>query len=249
MRRFYLFYFSLIFIFVVGCQHTATPSQELKNSTVPKQEVEQKTDDQTCYISWVDFIKLNGVFYVGDVVAAEGNLKEESLGNRYAEIKFKVEGNVFDPSYQSEDGDAAYISPGTAVYSLKDYNADFRIAVKHDDGKIKIYEAFTNPKATQGSEMIDIEKKVTYIGINSEVDGRTELASIHDEELVKEMVDMLLRASINTEQRSEGPRYFIEFHLKDGTSVNRSYWLDTGELAKGIMLPKDFRLIVEETMK
>jgi hypothetical protein len=42
------------------------------------------------------------------------------------------------------------------------------------------------------------------------------------------------------ERPVEEERYFIAFHLTDGTAVIRSYWLNTGELAHGIMLPQGF---------
>jgi hypothetical protein len=42
------------------------------------------------------------------------------------------------------------------------------------------------------------------------------------------------------ERPVEEERYFIAFHLTDGTAVIRSYWLNTGELAHGIRLPHGF---------
>ncbi len=38
----------------------------------------------------------------------------------------------------------------------------------------------------------------------------------------------------------ESAHYFVTFYLVDGTSVTRAYWLNSGELARGILLPKTF---------
>jgi hypothetical protein len=46
-------------------------------------------------------------------------------------------------------------------------------------------------------------------------------------------------------QMKNGDAAFIAFHLTDGTVVTRAYWLDTGELARGILLPKAFGLAIE----
>jgi hypothetical protein len=38
----------------------------------------------------------------------------------------------------------------------------------------------------------------------------------------------------------DGPQYFLSFVLLDGTTVTRSYWPNSGELARGILLPIAF---------
>ena len=57
---------------------------------------------------------------------------------------------------------------------------------------IGIYEADTNPHAKKGADLLDIGGKVEYIGINSPLDGKTELASIKEESLVSSLVEMVL---------------------------------------------------------
>jgi hypothetical protein len=39
---------------------------------------------------------------------------------------------------------------------------------------------------------------------------------------------------------ASGTRYFVEFQLADGTSVNRAMWMSTGVYYPGILLPKEF---------
>ena len=55
-----------------------------------------------------------------------------------------------------------------------------------------LYEADTNPYAKKGADLLDISGKVEYIGVNSAIDGTTELASIRDEGQVSQLVDMIL---------------------------------------------------------
>jgi hypothetical protein len=102
-----------------------------------------------------------------------------------------------------------------------------------------LYEADTNPAAKKGADLLDISGKVEYIGVNSAVDGTTELASIKEEGQVLELVDMILEAPVDQTFRShEGRQYFIAFYLNDGTVVKRSYYIHSGDLSRGIMLPR-----------
>ena len=43
--------------------------------------------------------------------------REIDLGPVYAHVKFKVSGNVCDPSYRPKDGDAAFLDTGSAYLS------------------------------------------------------------------------------------------------------------------------------------
>jgi len=46
-----------------------------------------------------------------------------------------------------------------------------------------------------------------------------------------------------------GLQYCLAFHLKDGTVVIRAYWLNSGELARGILLPKSFGSVVAQALR
>jgi heat shock protein HslJ len=187
-------------------------------------------------IDWVDFIKFNGITYLRTIQSLP--YSEEEL-EYFDEIRFRVEGNVDTPDYESKDGDAAYLDEGTQIYSIRGYSPDFRLVAETGTGLL-LFEADTNPNAETGADLLDIGEKVEYIGINDPVDGKTELASITEPDLVSSLVEMVLEAPVDQAARSGGNQVFIEFHLRDGTGVNRSFRPGTGELHRGIMLPDDF---------
>ncbi len=104
-------------------------------------------------------------------------------------------------------------------------------------------------KAKIGADLLDIGGKVNYIGVNSNQDGTTELAAIKNPKQVAQLVAMVLSAPVDQTRVSQGgPQYFLAFHLKDGTVVIRAYWLNSGELARGILLPKAFGSVVAHAL-
>jgi hypothetical protein len=94
--------------------------------------------------------------------------------------------------------------------------------------------------------LLDISGEVEYIGVNSAIDGTTELASIKEEGLILELVDMILEAPVDQTFRSrKGRQYVIAFYLNDGTVVKRGYSIGSGNLSRGIMLPEEFGRIID----
>ena len=62
------------------------------------------------------------------------------------------------------------------------------------------------------------------------------LAKIDEKRTVERFVETLLGAPVNQLNRDhDGPRYFLGIRLADGTAVVRAFWLNTGELSRGIM--------------
>ena len=60
--------------------------------------------------------------------------------------------------------------------------------------------------------------------------------TIDDEQTIEQFVETVLAAPVNQRSRDhDGPRYFLGIRLADGTSVVRAFWLETGELSRGIM--------------
>lgn len=197
-------------------------------------------------IDWVNFIKFNDISYLrrGEVKAL---FAEEDL-YYFDEIKFKLADNVNDPNYRSKNGDAAFLEEGTLIYSIRGYSPDFRLIAK-TGAEMTLYEADTNTRAKKGEDLLDIWGKVTYIGINSGNDGTTELASIKEEGRVFELVNMILEAPVDQTFRShKGKQYFIALYLYDGTVVRRGYYIGSGNLSRGIMLPEEFGRIVDSVI-
>ena len=197
-------------------------------------------------VDWVDFIQFDEIRYFR--ASPPVAIDDSYLGTQFAQVKFNVSDNVTDPYYRSEDGDAAFLDVGTPVYEVRGYSPNFRLAASFD-GQLILYEADSNPSATVGADLLDIEGKVTSIAINSETDGTTELAAIDDPDQVAALVALVLAAPVDQRPRDhDGPRYFVAFQLIDGTRVANAYWLDSGELHRGIMLSPEFASAVQHAL-
>ena len=63
-------------------------------------------------IDWVNFIEVGSMQYVAGP-QSRTVLQDSDLGAVYADVKFKMSGNVCDPNYRLKDGDAAFLDAGT----------------------------------------------------------------------------------------------------------------------------------------
>ena len=192
-------------------------------------------------ISWVPMVKFGGVHYlrqwdlVGKLARAEAQvLTAEDLGPELYRVAFRGDGYA-GPWYRYQDGDATFLNPGTPVYGVKSYSPEFRLATLKQ-GRATLYEADTNPHAKTGGDLLDIGGKVTAIDILNDDDEMTVLGTMVDETTIEGFVDLVLEAPVDQRSRDhDGPRYFLGIRLADGTSVVRAFWLETGELSRGIM--------------
>jgi len=226
----------LLVILFTGCSQQISPLN--------------KATQQKVHIDWVNFVQVNDIHYSDAHNYCGRDLTSADIDQKVSEVKFKVSDNVFDTSYKTKDGDAAFLEKGTPIYSIKGYKPEFRLAA-YFNGKLTLYEADYNPKAKIGGDLIDIRDKVKYIGINSEEDGRTELAAIKDDNIVKTMVDNFLSADIVDMKNYDlgGTRYFIAFHLEDGTAITYSYWIKPRYLALGVICPLEFQNEIDKAIK
>jgi hypothetical protein len=204
---------------------------------------------QNVQIDWANFVRFGGITYVATADRVGRLPTDADLGPVFATVHFRLNGNVHDPNYQTKDGDAAYLDAGTTVYTVQGYVPTFRLIALFA-GRLTLYEADTNPHATIGADLLDIGGKVRYIGINSEQDDTTELGAVKDPAQVAALVAMVLAAHVDQSfQEHNSSTYFIAFHLDDGTAVTRAYWLSSGELARGILLPAPFGAAIQAALR
>jgi hypothetical protein len=90
-------------------------------------------------IDWVNFIEVGSTQYVAGLGSPDV-LQASDLGPVHAHVKFKVSGNVCDPSYRLKDGDAAFLEPGTPIYEVNGHPPDEELAARFN-GSIVIYRA------------------------------------------------------------------------------------------------------------
>ncbi len=93
----------------------------------------------TAQIDWVNFIQVDATQYVAGP-SAPTVLQESDLGPVYAHVKFKVTGNICDPSYRLKDGDAAFLDAGTLIYKVNGQPAGVQLAARFN-GQIVVYKA------------------------------------------------------------------------------------------------------------
>ena len=199
---------------------------------------------------WLHSIQFGGITYLakgslGGPIITEGEraLTIEDLGSEIYRVAFRIEG--YSGSHQ--DGDATYLNPGTPIYAVKGYSPEFRLAAL-EDGTPRLFEADTHPEAESGEALLDIRGKVTSIDVLSTTNSikvlgtKVEngedvvLGKIEEERAVKRFVELVLESPIDQGRRDhEGPLYFLYFRLADGTSVVRAFWLESGELSRGVM--------------
>jgi hypothetical protein len=94
-------------------------------------------------IDWVNFVQVGSTQYVAGLGAeAPAALNESELGPEYSQVKFKVSGNVCDPSYKVKDGDAAFLDPGTPIYQVNGHATTEELAAWFN-GAIVVYRAMS----------------------------------------------------------------------------------------------------------
>jgi hypothetical protein len=94
-------------------------------------------------IDWVNFVQVGSTHYVAGPQSPTV-LKETDLGPVYANVKFKVSGNICDPNYRLKDGDAAFLDPGAPIYQVNGRSPSEQLAARFND-QILLYRALAPP--------------------------------------------------------------------------------------------------------
>jgi hypothetical protein len=191
-----------------------------------------------------DFLmKVDGITYYTRSETAGNILKYKDLGPLFAEVNWQ--------STSSTTKEQAASKP-VPVYAVKGYGTSFRLAARVDD-RLIMFEAFFNPKANEGSDILDIGGKDSVIGIiHWQVETRP-VGQIEDpkkvERLVRGLMDAPLKPtypdhfgsidSYNVPTNTDAytgtkdlNHYRIDFPLKDVTWAILDYRMDTGRLSK-----------------
>jgi len=197
-------------------------------------------------IDWVGFVRAGDVTYLRQQQRGQSRqLDESALGPEYARVRFKVAGNVDDPSYRAQDGDAGHLEPDTRLFEVQGYSPKFLLATLIGD-EVTLYEADSVEGATTGADRLDIGGRVKAIRIYSqEGDGKAQLGLIDEPGQVEALVEAILMAPINTvNPREQSNPVALAFEMDDGLVFRRVYFIGSGELSRGIALPEEARRII-----
>ena len=189
-------------------------------------------------IDWLRAVRFGGITYLDT-----GILAAEDLGPVLYRVAFRGDGYA-GSDYHYQDGDATLLDPGTPVYAVKGYASEFRLGTLVDD-RVTLFEADTNPLAKTGGDLLDIRGKVMTIDILSDEEARAVIATFPEKHRVESIVETVLESPVDqTNRERDGTRYFLGFRLADGTSVVRSFWIESGEVGRGIMTDPSMTLWV-----
>jgi hypothetical protein len=206
-----------------------------------------------CVVDRAGFVHFGDITYIRHYEPT--SLETSDLGPEFDRVRFKLAGNVPGCGYRPKEGDAAYLDPGTPVYTVAGYRPQFVLAVverryPHSEERAVIpYVAATIPGAVRGSDLLDIAGKVAAVRFSSAYGG-SEIARIDDPRAVDEFGGTVLAAPVKAkhEELPRESRVGIVFELQDGIRIGTVYSRDTGELRSGIVLPQSARVAVEQAI-
>ncbi|MBW8350849.1 hypothetical protein K0H71_15535 [Bacillus sp. IITD106] len=137
-------------------------------------------------IDWVDFLQFNGEHYNGSTLEIAD---PELIGEKVGEIKHTLENNVKNPNYKSKDGDAAFLTKGTALYEVK--NESNLLAVR-DKYSINGYKIYSKENNTANTSYLN-KDEVTKVQIFDEVSYNQFILrkSISDKKDISQLIDIL----------------------------------------------------------
>jgi hypothetical protein len=191
-------------------------------------------------------MKVDGITYYTRNETPVNVLKDDDLGSLFAEVTWQ--------STTSTTRDQPASKP-VPVYAVKGYDPSFRLAARIDH-RLRIFEAFFNPKANEASDILDIGGKVSLIVIGHWRVETGPVGSIEDPEKIEQLVRGFMDAplkptypdhfgTIDTLNLPTNPEaytgtkdlnhYGIDFLLKDGTYVGFAYRMDTGRLIQSTL--------------
>jgi hypothetical protein len=191
-----------------------------------------------CTVEWTDFVRFGGISYMSyefSTADATERSNPSLLGPEFARVQFQIPS---DCDYKAKDGDAAYLQPGTALYTVRGYRTDFLLAT-FEGGIVKLYEVDHIPDAKTGADLLDIEGKVAFIEVTAGGEPPAKTGRIDEPAEVESFVTAVLRAPVTTGDpgRRTGEMYRVALHMQDGIVIRAAYWEEAGELSRGVRYP------------
>jgi hypothetical protein len=196
----------------------------------------------------LDYVTFDGVDYIRWPWEPGRSLTREDLGIEFATIECSLGEDLRGCPY-GVDASAAFMPAGTRMYAVRGYATEFRLAAVWKE-HIFLYQAWRNPRAKVGGDLYDIKNRIRAIEVrrgeppSAPAASPVEIIAAGD---VRALVDMVVRGPMHRPLAHPlaEPRYWLTFWLADGTTLGRPYFAETSELLGGVVLPREFRALLE----
>jgi hypothetical protein len=194
----------------------------------------------------LDFVTFDGIDYIRWAEEPGRALTRSDLGVEFATVGCSIAEDVRGCSYGVDAG-AAFMPAGTRMYAVRGYKSEFRLAARLK-GRVYLYQAWRNPRAKVGGDLFDIAGRVRTIDVQrGEPTAASPRVPIRSPRDVAALADMIAHGTMRrpTAHPASEPYYWLTVWLADGTTLGRPYFADTSELMGGVVVPREFRAILE----
>lgn len=196
----------------------------------------------------LDFVTFDGIDYIRWAEEPGRTLAPADLGVEFATVQCSIGEDVRGCAY-GVDAAAAFMPAGTRMYGVRGYPTEFRLAAVWKD-RIFLYQAWRNPRAKVGGLLYPIAGKVRAIDVQRGEPTPAAAgtpARITTPGDIEALVDMLVHGTVRRPQAHAvgEARYWLTFWLADGTTLGRAYFPEANELMGGVVVPGEFRRILE----
>ena len=112
------------------------------------------------FMDWVNFIRFGGSEYLSKAKRGGGDQVEASrLGSVLYRVAFHVDANLVPGDYRPRDGDAAFLSPGTAIHSVDGYLPSEALAAVVD-GEVWLFRRSSPAPSTPTPAVVPVKPRV-----------------------------------------------------------------------------------------
>jgi hypothetical protein len=196
----------------------------------------------------LDFVTFDGVDYIRWPEEPGRALARADLEAEFATVECSMVDDRRNCAF-GLDAASAFMPAGTRMYAVRGYRTEFRLAAV-SNGRVFLYQAWRSARAKVGADLFDIAGKVRVVDVQrGEQTPAAERRPVTIERSgdVEALVAMILRSPARrpTAHAAGEPRYWLTLWLTDGTTLGRTFFVETGELMGGLVLPPEFRAVLD----